>query len=76
MFISSIWVWNFIAIWQGVLHRVVEKAVVAISPWEFVAADAQMFVWDELCARLILVLHVVQIGIDHSQSDARECNVE
>lgn len=46
----------FIAIWEGIHLRVVEKALHAITPGEALVADAQMTVGDEFRLLMMMVL--------------------
>lgn len=66
MMVTSIWIGNFIAIWQGIVHGVMEETVVAITPWEWFGADTQMFVGNELWAWMFAVLNMAQPSIQHA----------
>lgn len=53
-----------------------EQAVVSITPWEWLPADAQVFVWNELRTWMFRVLHMTQVCIQHAQTDSWETDEE
>jgi hypothetical protein len=54
---------------------VVEQALVALSPWESLVSDAQVFVLDELGA-VSMGLLVFQVCVQADQSDGGESDEE
>jgi len=58
-----------VTVGQGVDMGVVEQALLALSPREALLAAAQVIVLDELLAGLVVVLLVLQVGIQHAQTD-------
>lgn len=65
-----------VAAWQWVCVWVVEKALVSFSPGETLVADAEVVVWLELCARVSVLLLVLQVSVQHAQTDGREGDQE
>lgn len=57
-----------IAIGKGVDMGVVEQALVAFAPREALLATTQVFVLDKLLAGLVVLLLVLQVGIQHAQT--------
>lgn len=57
-----------VAVGQGVNVGVVEQALLALTPGEALLAAAQVVVLDELLAGLVVLLLVLQIGVQHAQS--------
>lgn len=53
-----------------------EQAVVAITPWEWLSTDSQMFICDKFWTWLFSVFHMTQVSIQHAQTDSWETDEE
>jgi hypothetical protein len=53
----------------------VEQALGAISPWESLISDAQVFVLDEIWSMNCHFL-MFQVGVKHAQTDSGHCDEE
>lgn len=65
-----------VAVRQRVGVRVVEQALVALAPREALVADAQVLVLDEFRSRVAVLLLVLQVSVQHAQSDRRHGDEE
>lgn len=65
-----------IAIGQWVDMGVVEQALVAITPGETLLTATQVIVLDELLARVVVFFLVLQVGIQHAQTDCWQSHKE
>lgn len=59
-----------ITIGQGVNMGVVEQALVALAPRETLLTATQIFVLNELLAGVIVLLLVLQVCVQHAQTDS------
>lgn len=74
--VSCIWIWYFVTGWQSIFDGVVEQAVVSIAPWEWLPADAQVLVRYEFRTWMFRVLDMIQVCIQHAQTDGWETDKE
>lgn len=55
---------------------VVEQALVALTPWESLGANAQVVVLDEWWTLVVVLLLVFQVGVQHAEGDCGSSHEE
>lgn len=55
---------------------IMEQAMVAITPWEWLSADSQMFICNEFWTWLFSVFLMTQVSVQHAQTDSWETDEE